>query len=198
MTIEELEQYVSWDTWGNVVLDGDKILNLPPIIAISILREATKLSVAYKVSQAAEHLLLSYKWTDYDFEYMVNDEYVLSIMQNAHENPFIVRNGYADTFCQTMTNYQEYLAERSMRVKMREARHNIPRALRNQIKERDKGICRYCGIHTEEHFEIDHIIPHCCGGLTTIDNLVLACHQCNAHKRDKSLAITGMTLRPTQ
>lgn len=31
-------------------------------------------------------------------------------------------------------------------------------------------------------FEIDHIVPVCYGGTSTLDNLKLACHKCNASK----------------
>lgn len=74
----------------------------------------------------------------------------------------------------------------------------IPIHLRRAVLFRDKGICQYCGkngkpgwypdkvfeiIHGKEvAFEIDHIVPEFLGGKTILDNLILACRECNRSK----------------
>lgn len=76
-------------------------------------------------------------------------------------------------------------------------------SLRRAVLKRDKGICRYCGKqghpghypdkvfeiirNKEVAFEIDHVVPEFQGGLTTLDNLVLACRKCNKAKGWKHL-----------
>jgi hypothetical protein len=47
----------------------------------------------------------------------------------------------------------------------------------------------YCGYE----FEIDHITPLAAGGLTTLENLALACSNCNAHKGSRTQAIDPRT-----
>ncbi len=60
----------------------------------------------------------------------------------------------------------------------------IPDDLRAQVIARAKGHCEYCqtpGVIVVE-MEIDHIVPVSAGGLTTLDNLCLACVGCNGYK----------------
>jgi len=45
-----------------------------------------------------------------------------------------------------------------------------------------RGKCAYC--LKEKATEIDHFIPYCFGGGTTIDNCVPACHACNSYKNN--------------
>lgn len=63
---------------------------------------------------------------------------------------------------------------------------SIPQALRQQVRARAHNRCEYC--QTSEWLsglpcEIDHIIPQAKGGLTTDNNLCLACSSCNGHKQ---------------
>ena len=58
-------------------------------------------------------------------------------------------------------------------------------SLRQQVRERAGGRCEYC--HLPENgtvlpHEVDHIRSQKHGGLTSLDNLCLACSYCNAHK----------------
>ncbi len=67
----------------------------------------------------------------------------------------------------------------------------ISQALRRQIQQRAKNCCEYCQSQSEitgDAFEIDHIVPEAVGGATTLDNLCLACGNCN---RSKQKAQTG-------
>lgn len=57
--------------------------------------------------------------------------------------------------------------------------------LRWDVIQRDEGHCRYCGKEVGHAGQIDHVWPHSMGGLTVMENLVLACERCNAAKRDR-------------
>jgi len=72
--------------------------------------------------------------------------------------------------------------------------------LRERVRQRDRGLCRYCGVETSaSQFDrksktartIDHVDPD---GDNTLENLVLACRQCNGIKRDRTPEGAGMTL----
>ncbi|MBK8025087.1 MAG: HNH endonuclease [Chloroflexi bacterium] len=61
----------------------------------------------------------------------------------------------------------------------------IPELLRQQVRQRAGGRCEYCLIHQDDSLyahEVDHIIPEKHRGETTLENLCLACLDCNRHK----------------
>jgi hypothetical protein len=67
----------------------------------------------------------------------------------------------------------------------------IPPKLRRRIRTRAGSHCEYC--QTSEWLsglpcEVDHIIPLSKGGLTTLDNLCLACASCNGYKQASTYA----------
>ncbi len=72
----------------------------------------------------------------------------------------------------------------------------VPLAVRDLSAERDKQRCAYC-LTTEENcglrMHVDHIIPEVAGGLTTPDNLCLACFSCNVYKGVQQTAIDPLT-----
>jgi hypothetical protein len=61
----------------------------------------------------------------------------------------------------------------------------IPTALRQFVQERAGGRCEYC-LYPQDvsflSFEVEHIIAEKHGGVTTVDNLALACPYCNRFK----------------
>lgn len=63
---------------------------------------------------------------------------------------------------------------------------------RRAVFARDDHTCQYCGRRAES---IDHIVPRSRGGAHSWDNVVAACRQCNATKRDRLLDETAMYLR---
>ena len=71
----------------------------------------------------------------------------------------------------------------------KEQRSLMTSKLRQQIKERDKYTCQYCGnsINQEPNLllEIDHKIPVSKGGLTEESNLQTLCWRCNRTKSNK-------------
>ena len=68
---------------------------------------------------------------------------------------------------------------------------HIPDTLREQVTQRAGGLCEYC--HARQviliKLEVDHIMPLSAGGITTLDNLCLACRHCNGFKQSRQSAI---------
>ena len=65
-----------------------------------------------------------------------------------------------------------------------------------RVLARDKGACRYC--RGRNWLLIDHVVPRARGGPTTEENLVVACHHCNAIKGGRLLYQARMVLLPIQ
>ena len=69
--------------------------------------------------------------------------------------------------------------------KTRDLADKIKIALRAQLDvSRD---CPYCGLPLGTAMHTDHIYPVSRGGLSTSENMVLVCEQCNLKKGDKTL-----------
>jgi hypothetical protein len=67
-------------------------------------------------------------------------------------------------------------------------RPRIPRALRERVAAQGQHRCSYCLLSEAIvglPLDVDHIMPVALGGLTTEDNLCLACSACNARKGDR-------------
>ncbi|MBI4023941.1 MAG: HNH endonuclease [Verrucomicrobia bacterium] len=66
---------------------------------------------------------------------------------------------------------------------------------RHNIFERDKHQCQYCG-RTLDHrgLNLDHIIPRDRGGLTTWENIVCSCIDCNTLKGNRTPREAGLKL----
>jgi 5-methylcytosine-specific restriction endonuclease McrA len=62
---------------------------------------------------------------------------------------------------------------------------------RRGVFARDEHCCQYCGARAES---IDHVFPKSRGGQHVWENVVAACRDCNAKKRDQLLADTSMRL----
>jgi hypothetical protein len=61
----------------------------------------------------------------------------------------------------------------------------IPADARRQVIQRAKDRCEYCGLSQagqEALFHVDHVVPVTVGGMTTLDNLALACDSCSLRK----------------
>jgi HNH endonuclease len=62
----------------------------------------------------------------------------------------------------------------------------ITSQIRAQVRERAQNACEYCHLHQDDSplatLHIEHIIPKIHGGNDDIDNLALACIDCNLHK----------------
>ena len=56
------------------------------------------------------------------------------------------------------------------------------------VTERARGRCEYCRMSQELQrvtFHVDHVVPTSGGGQDGLENLALACGQCNLHKSDR-------------
>lgn len=77
------------------------------------------------------------------------------------------------------------------RVPRREVRFS-----RHNIFMRDGNACQYCGRRkTRSELNLDHVVPRSRGGLTTWENIVCACLDCNRLKGGRSPEEAGMRLR---
>lgn len=61
----------------------------------------------------------------------------------------------------------------------------VSKRTRYEVLKRDNFTCRYCR-ETEGKIVVDHVIPVALGGTDDPDNLVAACHDCNAGKASTS------------
>jgi uncharacterized membrane protein YqaE (UPF0057 family)/ribosomal protein L7/L12 len=73
----------------------------------------------------------------------------------------------------------------------------IPQNVRQAVLDRDAYICRYCGQRSQT-MEVDHVVPVSEGGLSTLDNLVTACRDCNRRKGGRTPADAGMKVLPVR
>jgi 5-methylcytosine-specific restriction endonuclease McrA len=69
---------------------------------------------------------------------------------------------------------------------------------RENVYTRDKGRCQYCGLRIPRHeATYDHVRPRALGGVTTWDNVVIACVPCNQRKGGRTPEVAGMHLLST-
>lgn len=56
------------------------------------------------------------------------------------------------------------------------------------VKFAERPNCHYCHrpFFAIDEATIDHKVPRCRGGKTTMENVVLACEECNSRKADQS------------
>ncbi len=74
--------------------------------------------------------------------------------------------------------------------------HQTRALSRKNILLRDRNSCQYCNIVlTASELTLDHVIPRSRGGLSTWENLVACCHNCNRRKGNQMLhELTDMKL----
>ena len=66
--------------------------------------------------------------------------------------------------------------------------HQTRALSRKNILLRDRNCCQYCQvILTAGELTLDHVIPRSRGGLSTWENLVACCHDCNRRKGNQML-----------
>lgn len=75
-------------------------------------------------------------------------------------------------------------------------RGRISRSVRREVVQRAGGLCEYC-LCREDYspvmHSVEHIIPKSRGGTDNLNNLALACQECNNHKFDKMEAVDSLT-----
>jgi hypothetical protein len=77
-----------------------------------------------------------------------------------------------------------------MPVRYQPNRQHMSLRTRFDVLECDGFRCRYCGATSEDaKLVVDHVIPVVEGGTNDLDNLVTACHPCNAGKGKRVLRV---------
>lgn len=67
-------------------------------------------------------------------------------------------------------------------------RRNLSKKKRWKILSRDHFTCRYCGRSAPDvKLHIDHVLPVSKGGTDSVDNLVVACCDCNLGKATREI-----------
>ena len=78
----------------------------------------------------------------------------------------------------------------------------ITAQVRRQVRERAQNLCEYCRLHQDDSplaaLHVEHIIPKVHGGTDDIENLALACIDCNLHKGTNLTGIDPRTSRLTE
>lgn len=64
---------------------------------------------------------------------------------------------------------------------------------KQEVFNRDKYICQYCGCQTRD-LTLDHVVPRRAGGGHTWENMVSACRSCNRRKGGRTPEEAGMRL----
>src|SRR5262249_51400928 len=76
------------------------------------------------------------------------------------------------------------------------ARRRAVKFSRENVYVRDQGRCQYCGARvTRFDATYDHVLPRKLGGLTTWENIVIACVACNQRKGGRTPEAAHMALR---
>ena len=74
--------------------------------------------------------------------------------------------------------------------------------IRIQVRERANNACEYCHLHQDDSplaaLHVEHIIPKVHGGVDELDNLALACIDCNSHKGTNLTGIDPQTNEVTE
>lgn len=78
---------------------------------------------------------------------------------------------------------------------------HVPISLQRRVRLRATDRCEYCRISQvsqEATFHVDHIVPRAVGGVTSLENLALACVSCSLRKAARTMAIDPTTGDATQ
>lgn len=73
---------------------------------------------------------------------------------------------------------------------------------RARVRERAGDRCEYCGLHQDDSplaaLHVEHIIPKIHGGTDDLENLALACIDCNLHKGTNLTGVDPETRQVTR
>ena len=73
---------------------------------------------------------------------------------------------------------------------------------RTQVRERAHNACEYCHPHQDDSplaaLHVEHVIPKAHGGTDELDNLALACIDCNLYKGTNLTGIDPQTNKVTE
>ena len=78
----------------------------------------------------------------------------------------------------------------------------INRQVRTHVRKRAHNLCEYCHLHQDDSpwaaLHVEHIIPKVHGGTDDVENLALACIDCNLHKGTNLTGIDPQTSQLTE
>src|SRR6185369_12619564 len=78
----------------------------------------------------------------------------------------------------------------------------ITTQVRTQVRERAHNACEYCHLHQDDSplavLHVEHVIPKVHGGTDDLDNLALACIDCNLRKGTNLAGIDPQTNQLTE
>ena len=78
----------------------------------------------------------------------------------------------------------------------------ITTQVRKQVRKRAQNVCEYCHLHQDDSplapLHVEHIIPKVHGGTDDVENLALACIDCNLHKGTNLTGLDPQTGELTQ
>jgi hypothetical protein len=78
----------------------------------------------------------------------------------------------------------------------------ITTKVRTQVRLRAQNLCEYCHLHQDNSplvaLHVEHIIPKVHGGTDDLENLALACIDCNLHKGTNLTGIDPRTRELTE
>lgn len=112
--------------------------------------------------------------------------------ENSQERADYLRKWYKENPEQMRANSIKSMHIRRARIKQ------VPYEsfYRQEIFDRDGGMCRYCGVTlTPNDWHLDHIVPIARGGAHTRENTTASCEACNLSKHDHLLEELGWTLK---
>jgi hypothetical protein len=78
---------------------------------------------------------------------------------------------------------------------------HVPSSLQRRVRLRASDRCEYCRIaqaSQEATFHVDHVVPRAVGGVTSLENLALACVSCSLRKGARTTAVDPDTGDATQ
>ncbi len=104
---------------------------------------------------------------------ILSDDSMVVALNRAKSNPFLEDK--------EKVKYLTMLEDHHTELEKQKLKRHPSGTLRDQVIERDCGLCQYCGQEPEKIY-IDHVIPYSLGGLTEYNNLVVSCFGCNARK----------------
>ena len=78
----------------------------------------------------------------------------------------------------------------------------ITTQVKRKVRERAHNVCEYCHLHQDDSplaaLHVEHIIPKVHGGTDDVENLALACIDCNLHKGTNLTGIDPQTTQLTE
>lgn len=165
------------------------------VVSCRKLGKATPIPVFSNPFKSADMKLPPKRWYKaMDFHY--SKKYISQVVQDIQSTPGMEKEikNFRDSFIQFAAlerlHFEPDIVDelKCYYQRKRMFKWNIRKyyKLKNEVFERDKYTCQYCGA-IGGILEMDHIIPFSKGGPDELNNLATACRKCNRKKKDKSV-----------